>query len=180
MNGDMSSYDPELKAKGDDGESRFRAWLDACGRSYVHVNQSPETFAQLFRPGKVKRPDFLVLIDSIGLLAVDVKNRRMKGDHFTLPIPSELKPTLAFERIFRLPVWYAYLHEPEDGAEGWHWISALRAAEVGEETKDKKGESYLRLHREHFEVLQTVDDFGSLFCHVVSNPEKIAGAEAGV
>jgi hypothetical protein len=63
----MSSYDPELKAKGDDGENRFRAWLDACGRSYVHVNQSPEMFAQLFKPGKVKRPDFLVLIDSIGL-----------------------------------------------------------------------------------------------------------------
>jgi hypothetical protein len=74
-----------------------------------------------------------------------------------------------------LPVWYAYLHEPEDGSEEWHWISALRVAEAGVEKK--YGEPYLRLHREHFEVLRAKDDFGKLFCHAVSDPEKIATAE---
>lgn len=169
----MFHFDPELQALGQDGENRFRDWLDKCGRSYVHVNQSRDTFAQLFRSGKVKRPDFIVLMDSIGLLAVDVKNRKMKADHFTLPISSELKPTLAFERIFRLPVWYAFCHTPKDGVEEWHWISALRAVESGEEHTDKKDSSYLRIHRSNFATLQTNDDFGKLFSHVLPKIDRI-------
>lgn len=58
--------------KGPEGEKRFREWLAQNKLGFVPICQQKETFATLFF-GAVKRPDFLVLIDSIGIIAVDTK-----------------------------------------------------------------------------------------------------------
>lgn len=124
-----------LVDRGQIGEEAFNRWLSRSGMSYVSLCQAPERFAPLFSEN-VKRPDFLVLFESVGLLAVDVKNYSSSRGFFTLELEAELRRSLAFERLFRLPLWYAY-YEKVDAAESWYWISALKAVEVGEVPREE-------------------------------------------
>ncbi len=155
----MSTFDPVRKAKGDAGEADLRAWFDRYGFGYVAVHQNKETFAALFRD-HVKRPDFLLLIDSLGIIAVDAKHKTKdrQRDCYTLSYDYKFRRALMFERIFRLPVWYAYRGADADT---WHWISALKAFEVGRKKGTK--ESWLEIDLEHFECLQSGADFGKLY-----------------
>ncbi len=153
----MTSQERAAAAKA--GEDAFQQWLDHNSFAYVRVCQDPKSFAKLFR-SNVKRPDFLVLIDSIGLLAVDVKNKSSFGSGYSLSHDKEWRLAIAFERIFRLPVWYAY-----QGADGgsWYWISALKAVEVGVEKQDTEGELFLELGLKHFACVHSREDFGQLY-----------------
>lgn len=107
----------------------MNAWLQLHGFSYVAICQAPDTFAPLFGTA-VKRPDFLMLLESIGLIAIDVKNyvqfKHANQACYSLPYESELKRAVAFERLFRIPVWYAYFNR-QDAGRSFHWISALKA-----------------------------------------------------
>ena len=119
---------------------------------------------------QVKRPDFLLLIDSIGLIAVDIKNYNIfKSKHLGLNYESELKKTLAFERLFRLPVWYAYKN-----CEEWLWISALKAIEVGEiKTNSGTNEKFLSLNIDDFTIVKSNSDIGKLWEQRVPFSNKV-------
>ena len=147
---------------GKDGELRLKQWLDANKLSYLYVNQEEACFASMFQ-GAIKRPDFLVLIDSVGLIAVDAKNHKLRDEGcYTLGKEDELKKVLGFERVFRIPVWYAYMDRENDDC--WYWISALKAAEVGEERKNHTTKvDYLALPVKHFSEIRANDDLGKLY-----------------
>jgi hypothetical protein len=154
----------ECREKGELGESLFQDWLDEEGFGYFHISQDPGGFARLFRDC-IKRPDFLVLIDSIGLIAVDVKNRSKlpRGD-FSLDYDKELRSVLAFERIVRIPVWYAYLDPDEDGS--WLWISALKAVEKGTIVDPPQKEPrlpFLAIDPRFFAKIRSYNEMGLLF-----------------
>lgn len=155
-----------IKEKGKIGEARLNAWLKSIGISYVYLDQSQDTFPDLFK-GNVKRPDFLVLLESIGLIAVDAKNYTLTAaGEYTLPLETELKRVLAFERLFRIPVWYAYMGKDSETTSVWYWISALKALEVGHVRKNrKKDEDYLAIKLEHFERIEKNEDLGKLYTH---------------
>jgi hypothetical protein len=149
----------ELEAKGRAGENAMQIWLNTAGLGYLYINQSIDTFATMFS-GTTKRPDFLVLLDSIGIIAVDVKNHKLSDNCYALPLQDELEKVLTFERLFRIPVWYAYLGNEEK----WHWISALKAIEVGmkrqnEETKKE----YIKIPLTEFVIISKNDDLGKLY-----------------
>jgi hypothetical protein len=147
--------------RGEDGEQAMAEWLDNVGLGYLYVAQSPERFAGLFGDD-VKRPDFLVLIDSLGLIAVDVKNYTTKGGEYTLKFEKEVKKVIAFERIFRIPVWYAYLSKGDKRT--WHWISALKAIEVGEmRSRRDNGEKFLAIKMKDFVEIRENADLGKLY-----------------
>ena len=152
--------------RGLEGEDAFAGWLQSQGLGYVYIRQDPMRFSTLFS-GHVKRPDFLVLIDSIGLIAVDVKSKsqyedREKDAWYSLDYDRELKLVLGFERLLRIPVWYAYWDDRS--ASTWYWISALKAIEVGElkERKDGQGE-FLAIKLEHFAKIHGNQDLGCLY-----------------
>ena len=152
----------EKVTKGRTGELAFQEWLDTNNFAYIYVNQDKETFSHLFH-GNVKRPDFLVLIDSIGLIAVDVKNTKyFNGNAYTLPIESELKRTLTFERLFRIPVWYAF--SDNQSFDKWYWINSLKVVEVGREyvNRSTKKTFYAILLSEFIEIADN-KDFGRLW-----------------
>ena len=155
-----------IKEKGEIGEARLNAWLKSIGISYVYLDQSQDTFPDLFK-GNVKRPDFLVLLESIGLIAVDAKNYTLTAaGEYTLPLETELKRVLAFERLFRIPVWYAYMGKNPGTSSVWYWISALKAIEVGKVRKNsRKDEDYLAIKLEHFERIEKNEDLGKLYTH---------------
>lgn len=150
--------------KGERGEQAFAKWLDKEGLGYVYIKQTLDAFASSFE-GKVKRPDFLVLLESIGMLAVDVKNHELtvnentKKKEYTLTKDKELKG-VQFERIFRIPVWYAYYNETKDH---WHWISALKAFEVGKERINEDGTPFFAIELDQFVRIDENDDLGKLY-----------------
>ena len=156
-------FDQKLLDAGNIGEEAFKKWLDEVGISYVAISQSPDTFAKLFQH-TTKRPDFFVLFESIGMIAVDVKRYKpfdKKGKPcWTLKYEEELKTVLTFERLFRIPVWYAYYN---DGTK-WHWISALKAVEVGVLKRNQTTkEEFLAIEQAECVEISKNDDLGKLF-----------------
>ena len=95
----------ERRAQGAAAEDRFRAWLDRCRLPLIYVEQSPLTFPENLH-GRIKRPDFLVGIPTIGTIAVDVKAKRVYAD--SIIIDADEHRTLAnFETYFNTSVWFA-------------------------------------------------------------------------
>ncbi len=150
-------HHPEREAKGEQGERDLRAWFDLNRFAHVAIRQDDKTFAHLFRK-EVKRPDFLLLVDSIGLLAVDAKFCARCAGGTALPLEADFSRALMFERIFRLPVWYAYRG---DDASTWYWISALKAFQVA--VRRRPEDTYLQVELKHFVCLRSSADFGLLY-----------------
>lgn len=167
----------EKKKKGEEGECSFKEWLDEHRLSYLYINQDREYFASFFKDN-VKRPDFLVLIDSIGIIAIDVKNYTLLNNGcYRLDYEEEVRKVLSFERLFRIPVWYAYLSK-DDGEHVWYWISALKAVEVGHIRnikKDKADKEVLFIEINEFVKIQLNDDLGKLYSQRLPHLNKING-----
>lgn len=161
----------DILTKGIEGEKALKQWLDANGLAYLYIDQSTDTFASLFN-NSLKRPDFLILLESIGILAVDAKNYQASGGVYTLSLESEFQKALTFERVFRLPLWYAY--KGNEGDNSWFWISALKAIEVGEiRVNSSNGNQFLAIKIEHFEKISTNNDLGKLYTHRLPKLEGI-------
>lgn len=161
-----------LNEKGKAAELALNKWLNDNGLSFLYINQDRETFATLFQKG-VKRPDFLILLESVGLIGVDVKHYGRNKNKYTLKLEHELKRVLAFERIFRISVWYAYYAE-ENGKTCWYWISALKAVEVGEVfTNSKTKEQFVAVDLSNFERIENNFDLGKLYTHRLPGLRKI-------
>lgn len=163
----------KLIKTGKDGEQKFQKWLDDNNMAYIYVDQQQETFASLFK-NNIKRPDFLLLIDSIGLIAVDVKNYKLsKGNVFTLTLEEELKKVLTFERLFRLPVWYVYSNDSK--YDKWYWINALKAIEVGDiRINTATKEKFIAIKLEDFTEICNNDDIGKLWTQRLPSASKIS------
>lgn len=144
------------------GEAALAKWFNANGLAHVSICQQPETFATLFA-GTVKRPDFLLLFDSLGLIAVDAKNlsvyKPQQVEYYSLPLDEEVRRAIAFERIFRMPIWYAVMGDDDE----WYWISGLKAVEVGYPNQSSEGKSFINIRRSDFVVVRTGDDLAKLY-----------------
>lgn len=175
---DNSSDYPAPTRKGLEGEALLNSWLRGQGLSYVSVCQSRDTFSSLFSCN-VKRPDYLLLIESLGLIAIDAKNYACSGGVFTLELESELRRSVAFERLFRISVWYAYVDDKAPG-KSWFWISALKANEFGERRHNKqKRVDFLAIKRKHFEHISEVADLAKLYTHRLPGTAKLAALPLG-
>lgn len=168
-----------IAEKGLIGEIALNEWFKSIGISYLYINQSPDSFANLFK-GNLKRPDFLVLLESVGIIAVDAKNYKPFNGEYSLPLETELKRVLTFERLFRIPVWYAYLGKKDNSSSVWYWISALKALEVGQVKKNfRTGEEFLAIKLENFERIEKNEDIGKLYTHRLPSLKKIAAGWSG-
>ncbi|HAL23288.1 MAG TPA: hypothetical protein DCP40_11260 [Stenotrophomonas sp.] len=160
-----------------EGEAALAAWFAREGLPYVAICQQPETFSSLFT-GSVKRPDFLLLFDALGMIGVDAKNTspsEWKGRLFyTLSLDDELRRAIAFERVFRMPVWYAIKGEDE-----WLWISALKAVEAGRtlQNSDTKA-NFVSIGKQHFVHVRTGDDLAGLYSQRVPGYKRVAAISA--
>lgn len=165
------------KIRGKSGEDALHNWLSGSNLSYVSICQSQETFAKLFADS-VKRPDFLLLLHSIGLIAIDAKNCTYSSEYqnYTLNYDTELRRSLMFENLFRIPLWYAFYDKSAE-SEKWYWISSLKALEMGEiKQKNDGSENFLAIKREHFIVIETVDDLAKLYSHRIDDIKSLAKA----
>lgn len=162
----------ETVQKGKRGEAALNDWFQKQEIGYIAVCQAVNTFAPIFKGG-IKRPDFIMLIEGVGLLAIDAKNKSSSGGGFTLELETELKKAIAFERLFRMPLWYAFC-DCDAGMKQWHWISALKAVEVGIKRSSEKGEDFLSIKLEHMEAISVAADMAKLYTHRSPSYKKLA------
>lgn len=113
-----------LKAKGDQAEAGFRAWLDWSGIAYMYVEQSPLTVPAGLR-GRIKRPDYIVGIPHAGSLAFDVK---AKTDYDGLFIfdAAEVAKLALFGRLFNLTAYFACLDLDDETRHWWVPLAELQ------------------------------------------------------
>lgn len=163
----------EREALRKEAEDALNEWLKSIGVSYLYVDQKIETFATLFSDA-LKRPDFLVLLESIGMIAVDAKNYQASGGTYTIDM-DDIRKGLAFEQVFRIPVWYAYYDR--ENPECWKWISLLKAIEVGDERENGRDRRhFVAVKLNHFESISTNEDLGKLYTHRLPSLKKIGKA----
>ncbi|MFX1502135.1 MAG: hypothetical protein ACFFDH_14320 [Promethearchaeota archaeon] len=109
-------------------EQLFQQWLESRKYGYVFIEQSIDTFATFFR-GITKRPDYFIVLPSIGVIAVDVKERKYYKDYQNFTInETEVRKLTSFERTFKIPVWIAISNE-NIGFTTWYWISLDKIVE---------------------------------------------------
>ena len=111
-------------------ELRFIKWLKHKNYPYLYIDQSIQTFSSLFK-NMTKRPDFLVVLPSIGLISVDVKkgNYSAEYDSFALDEKDEIMKLSSFEYLFRIPVWISFANTRFDfGTMYWISLNDIRNA----------------------------------------------------
>lgn len=164
-------YAATILAKGNIGEECLNAWFLENGFSFLQVSQSHQNFAHPFA-NTIKRPDFILILESIAMLAVDAKNCLLSCGYFTLSL-KEVQRALAFEILSHLPFWFAYLHRGENGL-SWYWISALRALEVGlRRTNGRTNEEFLALSVKEFIPICIPEDIGRLYAQRLPPTRRI-------
>lgn len=109
---------PADAAKGAQAELAFRVWLDSAVLPHMYVEQSPLTVPAPLR-GQIKRPDYLVGIPGVGLVAFDVKAKTVYPEGLIFDL-AEIVKLRTFARLFHLTVYFACL-DPEGGPLGY-WV----------------------------------------------------------
>ena len=114
-------------ARGAAAEQAFAAWLDASVLPHMYVEQSPLTVPAPLR-GAIKRPDYLVGIPGVGLVAFDVKAKTVYARDGLIFDVAEVQKLRVFARLFHLSVYFACL-DPEGGPAGY-WVRLDQLDEV--------------------------------------------------
>lgn len=117
-----------LKAKGEEAEASFRAWLNQSGVAFLYVEQSPLNVPDRLR-GKIKRPDYLVGIPHAGMMAFDVKAKSTYDKRLLFEV-SEVDKLACFEAFFHMTVNFACLDLDEPGHFYWVPLRALIGRQV--------------------------------------------------
>jgi len=137
-------------------EQAFKNWLDMKEYPYLYVEQSQDTFSSFFK-GLTKRPDFLVIVKNFGIIAVDVKERRINPDKgytdFILDEKDEVAKYIEFERITRTPVWFAFC-KPEERYETWYWIPLSKVLECEKKVSSHDGKEFRAINVSDCIVIQ--------------------------
>ena len=153
----------DIIQQGKEGEDAFQTWLNSEELGFLRIDQDWKSMSSVFKES-VKRPDYLLLLPSIGFIAIDVKHSSLNSSCFTLTIDNELERTIAFEHYTRIYLWYAYKDKDYSGNSIWHFISAHKALEKGiKKRNQKKNISYFSIKLKYFERVTKSEDLSKLF-----------------
>ncbi len=133
-------YNSELDNQ---GEIKFKEWLEEHNIPYLYINQEVETFSSFFK-GSLKRPDFMVLLPNFGFIFVDVKDKEIQQGYGTFCIDSdETQKFSSLQRKFNLQIWYV-LSNKNYNYQTWFWIpvSKVLESDVGTRTSSKSKEDF--------------------------------------
>ena len=123
----MTALDPRLIRRGAKAERRFAAWLDASALPHLYVEQSPMTVPASLR-GEIKRPDYLVGIPGVGIIAFDVKSKTVYERDGLIFDLREVQKLRVFSQRFHVTAFFACL-DPEGSPDGfWVRLDQLDAA----------------------------------------------------
>jgi len=157
--------------KGNIGEESLITWFHENSIPFLAIDQSLGTFAHFFAKNG-KRPDFLILLHSLGLIAVDAKNCALSNGYFTLT-EQEIMDALSFQLIYRIAFWFAFLHI-QHNIPTWYWINSVKAAGTGMKRQNgKTGQAFRAISLGDFVPIRTRRDLGELWVDQVTWKPKI-------
>jgi hypothetical protein len=110
--------DPADAARGQAAEQTFRIWLDASQVAHVYLDQTPMSVPDPLR-GRLKRPDYLVGIPGVGLVAFDVKAKTIYPEGIIFDV-AEVRKLRTFARLFHLTVYFACFNTSD--AQQFFWV----------------------------------------------------------
>ncbi|WP_080815042.1 hypothetical protein [Agrobacterium fabrum] len=119
----MFRLSAHLKAKGEEAEASFRAWLNQSGVSFLYVEQSPLNVPPP-PAGENQVAGFLVGIPHAGMLAFDVKANSAYGDHLLFGV-GEVDKLACSEAFFHMTVSFSCLDLDEPRRFYWVPLRAL-------------------------------------------------------
>lgn len=152
--------------KGNIGEQSLITWFHENSIPFLAIDQSPGTFAHFFAKNG-KRPDFLILLHSLGLIAVDAKNCMLSNGYFTIN-EKEITDALYFQLVYRIAFWFAFLHI-QHNIPTWYWINAVKAAGTGIKRQNSKtGQAFRAISLGDFVPIRNKHDLGELWIDQVS------------
>jgi len=126
----MVLWDKEGRKKGEEGENKFKEWLDKHKIPYLYIRQNPRAFSSVFKDKNLKRPDFMILLPNLGFIMIDIKNKPIRyGENFALDT-IETKKFSKLQREFNLPMWFV-ISNKEIGYKTWYWIPISKVFEEG-------------------------------------------------
>ena len=112
------------RAKGAAAEATFARWLDASVLGHLYVEQSPLTVPAPLR-GQIKRPDYLVGIPGVGMIAFDVKAKTIYARDGLIFDLAEIQKFRMFAKLFHLTVYFACMDPSEGSASYWVRLDQL-------------------------------------------------------
>jgi len=154
--------------RGKETELRFKDWLEKHSIPYLYIKQDSQTFSAVFRDYKLKRPDFMILLENFGFIFVDVKNKKLSSNPNypkTYPIDKiETKKFSSLQRKFNLQIWYVLSNEDSD-YKTWLWIPVSKVLESGIGTKisGKSQQPFFPVPPEEFIQIADNDSINGLF-----------------
>lgn len=121
-----------------DGEKEFIYWLNQNDLPFLYVEQSVETFASRHFVDKIKRPDFHIVIQGLGVIAVDVKCQKFNDGYKTFTINHhETNKLKNYSTNFNIPIWLVFASRFKD-IDAWHWINVNQVEKVAESRQNSK------------------------------------------
>jgi len=160
----MDAIDPEKLKRGKEAEEKFKEWLDKHNISYLYIQQDENTFASVFK-NNLKRPDFLILIPSLGLMMVDVKYKNLNPKYEDLAIDAyDIKRYSRLQRTFNLPIWFVLSNE-NVAFKTWFWIPLPKVLEEGMPRfrSSKSKMDYYAVPLKHFVQVSDRDSLHRIF-----------------
>lgn len=145
-------------------EKKFKEWLDERGVSYWYIDQNRNTKAVRLMHEGLKRPDFVVFLDDVGTLLVDVKGYGLypkKENQINLNY-GDVRKYSNFGVIYKKSVWFAVSHK-DWGYKVWLWISVRDVRRLGEAVvRENEDDSFYALPMEAFCTIGVDDRLGKL------------------
>ncbi len=139
----------ESDRKAEEAENQFRQWLDFHKIPHLYIEQRKDRLSvglkEIFG---AKRPDFIVLVEGLGLILIDVKNRRFQDDGFEIST-NDLKKYANLEKHFNFKVWFAVSGEELKFAT-WYWISVRQANAISKPKKVFRSNRFFYITNEIF------------------------------
>jgi hypothetical protein len=154
---DKRSDAKKLERRNEEKE-KFVKWLDDNGFSYLFINRDLNLYPTLFK-GVIKKPDFLLLIENIGMVAIDVKIYSSEDSTLSLSYDRDLKKGITFRRVFNMPMWFVFRFDDYT----WFWINSLKTFEMGRDVVDENGELTVVIDKEEFTVIKDGTDISKLW-----------------
>ncbi len=118
----------------------FREWLNKNRIPYAPISRDTRLFSDALKEiFEAKTPDFLILIEKLGLIFVDVKYKEFHtSKRVFLLDPEEVKEYLNLEKKFNFKVWFIFSNDEMSHGE-WHWLSVEDAAGMRDTIKPAFG-----------------------------------------
>jgi len=168
----MPKSDKEKREMQERSEKDFGHWLDEANIAWVYINQNPGDLFSGRLADKGRRPDFLVALPNLGVIAVDIKCESTYRNYHHFGVNKETcQQYLGFRHEFNVPVWYAF--NDIEQQKTWYWIPVDDASRFPLKSERNDGSSletpFYQIGKEDCVKVGQADDLVKLIGYLIQN-----------